>query len=89
MKAREVESEKKDEKKGIALPVPGTKAASELASGAGQSENNEKIDTLSFADELKKDQTKTPENDMTLVGIITAGIIGAVVIVIIIKLKKN
>ena len=90
IKSREQEGQfVEEEKKGIALPIPGTQAASELAAASDQSENNEKMDTLSFADELKKDQTKTPENDMTLVGIITAGIIGAVVIVIIIKLKKN
>ena len=89
MKAREVESEKKDEKKGIALPVPGTKAASELASGAGQSENNEKIDTLSFADELKKGQTQNSDNIMTIIGIIVGLIIIGIISGVIFKLKKN
>ena len=88
MKAREIESQKVEEKKGIALPIPGTKAASELASQFEQTED-EKLDNLSFSDELKKGQINNSENDMTFVGIIAVGIIVAVVVVIVIKLKKN
>ena len=89
MKAREIESEKIDEEKGLALPIPGTKAASELDSGAGKSENNEKIDTLSFADELKKGQMQNSDNSMTIVGIIIGLIIVGIISVVIFKLKKN
>ena len=90
IKSREVESQIVEEKKkGLALPIPGTKAASELASGAGKSENNEKIDTLSFADELKKGQTQNSDNIMTIIGIIVGLIIIGIISGVIFKLKKN
>jgi len=87
IKAREVKSEAIEKEKGLALPIPGTKAASELASQSKQT-NEEKMDELSFADELNS-QTTDSEDDMTIVviisGIIIAGIIGGVVL----KLKRN
>ena len=87
IKSREVKSEKIEEEKGLALPIPGTKAASELDSQSSQTDE-EKISELSFADELKN-QTSKSGDDMTVVviiaGIIIAGIIGGVVL----KLKKN
>ena len=88
IKAREVKSEIiEEEKKGLALPIPGTKAASELA--AQMNEKNDAGEILSFANELKQDQTQNSENDITVVGII-AGIIAAVVIGgVVLKLKKK
>ena len=51
IKAREVKSGAIEEReKGMALPIPGTKAASELAAKSGQM--NEEEEKLSFADEL-------------------------------------
>ena len=88
IKAREVKTEAIEEReKGLALPIPGTKAASELAAKSGQIDE-EKTNELSFADELEK-QTPSSGDDMTIVaivaGIIVAGIIGGVIF----KLKKN
>ncbi len=52
IKAREVKTEVIEEReKGLALPIPGTKAASELAAKSGQMDE-EKMNELSFADEL-------------------------------------
>ena len=88
IKAREVKTQQIEEEKGLALPIPGTKAASELAAKSGQM-NEEEVDELSFVDELEKGPTQnSEENTMTLViivGIIIAGIIGGVIF----KLKKN
>ena len=87
IKSREVKSEKIEKEKGLALPIPGTKAASELASQSSQTDE-EKMGELSFADELKS-QTSKSGDDMTviviIVGIIIVGIIGGVIL----KLKKN
>ena len=88
IKAREVKSEVVEKEKGLALPIPGTKAALELAAKSGQIDE-EKIDELSFADELKKGPTQTSEDNTIIVaivaGIIITGIIGGVIF----KLKKN
>ena len=88
IKAREVKSEAVEKEKGLALPIPGTKAASELAAKSGQIQEEE-VDDLSFADELKKGPVQNSENNMIIVaiiaGIIIAGIIGGVIF----KLKKN
>ena len=87
IKSREVKSEAIEKEKGLALPIPGTKAASELASQSSQTDE-EKMDELSFAEELKKVPVQNLENDMTImvvVGVIVAGIVGGVVL----KLKKN
>ena len=89
MKANEVKNEKVEEKKGIALPIPGTKAASELASEFTQMDEGEKEDTLSFADELKKGQTQNSDNSMTIIGIIVGLIIIGIISGVIFKLKKN
>ena len=86
MKAREVKSDMVKDEKGVALPIPGTKAASELALQSSQT-NEEKMVELSFADELNK-QASNSGNDITIMviaGIIIAGIIGGVIL----KLKKN
>jgi len=87
IKAREVESEKIDEKKGVALPIPGTQAASELA--AKSSQTDDKMNELSFADELEKGQTQNSDNSMTIVGIIVGLIIVGIISGVIFKLKKN
>ena len=87
IKAREVESEKIDEKKGVALPIPGTQAASELA--AKSSQTDDKMNELSFADELEKGQTQNSDNSMTIVGIIVGIIIVGIISGVIFKLKKN
>ena len=88
-KAREVQSERIEEEKGIALPIPGTKAASELASQFVQTED-EIMQELSFASELEKGQTQNVENDLMIIGIIVAGVAVTVIVgIIIIKLKKN
>ena len=89
IKEREVKSEYVEENKGLALPIPGTKAASELASEFTQMDEGEKEDTLSFADELKKGQTQNSDNSMTIVGIIVGLIIVGIISGIIFKLKKN
>ena len=89
MKAREVESEIIDEKQGIALPIPGTKAASELAEKFKETNEEEKIDNLSFADELQESQTQNSDNSMTIVGIIVGLIIVGIISGVIFKLKKN
>ena len=88
IKSKEVKSEPiEKEEKGVALPIPGTKAASELISQSKQA-NEEKMNELSFVEELKN-QTSNSEDDMTIVviilGIIIAGIVGGVIL----KLKKN
>ena len=87
IKAREVESEKIDEKKGVALPIPGTQAASELA--AKSSQTDDKMNELSFADELEKGQTQNSDNSMTIVGIIIGLNIVGIISGVIFKLKKN
>ena len=90
IKSREVQTKMVEEKeKGIALPIPGTKAASELAAQYNEKNDGEQTETLSFADELKQGQTQNSENDITIVGII-AGIIAAAVIGgVVLKLKKK
>jgi len=89
IKSREVESKIIEEKKGLALPIPGTKAASEFAAQMSEKNNDEETETLSFADELKQGQTQNSEDDITIVGII-AGIIAAAIITgAVLKLKKK
>ena len=87
VKAREVKNEPVGQEKGLALPIPGTKAASELSSQFTQA-NEEKTNELSFAAELNN-QTSNSEDNMTMIvifsGIIIAGIIGGIIF----KLKKN
>ena len=89
IKSREVKSEEVVEKeKGLALPIPGTKAASELAEKSSQIDE-EKMNELSFADELEK-QTPSSGDDGVIVGIIVVGIIVVGIIGgVIFKLKKN
>ena len=89
IKAREVKSEAIEKEKGLALPIPGTKAASELAAKSGQMNEEEEVDKLSFADELKKESVQNSDDNtmilIIIVGVIVAGIIGGVIF----KLKKN
>ena len=89
IKAREIKNEVVEKEKGLALPIPGTKAASELAVKSGQTNEEELTNELSFADELKKGPAQNSENNtmiwVIIVGIIIVGIIG----VVIFKLKKN
>ena len=89
IKAREVKNEAVEKEKGLALPIPGTKAASELAAKSGQMNEKELGDELSFADELRKGPAQNLEDNtmilVIIVGIIIAGIIGGVIF----KLKKN
>jgi len=89
IKAREVKNEAVENEQGLALPIPGTKAASELAAKSGQMNEEEEVNKLSFADELKKGPVKNSENNTTILviiaGVIIAGVIGGVIF----KLKKN
>ena len=88
IKAREVKTEAVETEKGLALPIPGTKAASELAVKSGQM-YEEEVNELSFIDELKKGPVQNSENNIIILviiaGIIIAGIIGGIIF----KLKKN
>ena len=89
VKSREVKSTKiEEEKKGLALPIPGTKAATEFAAQMNEKDGDE-TETLSFADELKQGQTENSENDIVVVGIIGGIIVVVVIGGIILKLKKN
>ena len=90
IKAREVKSEAIEEReKGLALPIPGTKAASELTAQSSQMNEEEEVNKLSFADELEKGPVQNSEDNTIIVaivvGIVIAGIIGGVIF----KLKKN
>ena len=89
IKAREVQNEAVQNEKGLALPIPGTKAASELATKSSQMNEEEEVNKLSFADELEKGPVQNSEDNTIIVaivgGIIIAGIIGGVIF----KLKKN
>ena len=55
-----------EEEKGLALPIPGTKAASELAAKSGQM-NEEERNELSFADELEKGPIQNSEDNTIIV----------------------
>ena len=89
IKAREVKSEAVGKEKGLALPIPGTKAASELATKSGHMNEEEDVNKLSFADEMETGPVQNSEDNTLIVaivaGIIIAGIIGGVIF----KLKKN
>ena len=89
MKENTVKSKPQVEKeKGVALPIPGTKAAEELAAQMNE-KNDAEEQTLSFADELKQDQIQNSENDITIVAIIAGIIAAAVIAVVVLKLKKK
>ena len=87
MKTNEKKSEKLDEKSGVALPIPGTKAGSELAAQFEET-NKEEVNELSFANELNN-QVPNSDNSMTIVGIIVGLIIVGIISGVIFKLKKN
>ena len=88
MKAREIKSQIVEEKKGLALPLPGTKAGEELALGFSQVDE-EKIADLSFAEELKNNQVKNSDDNTMIAVIVGAVIVGAVIVGAVIKSKKN
>ena len=87
IKSREVKNEAIEKEKGVALPIPGTKAASELALQSSQMDE-EKTDELSFAGELNNQTSNSEDNTTTIAiisGIVIAGIVGGIIL----KLKKN
>jgi hypothetical protein len=90
IKSREVETKMVEEKeRGVALPIPGTKAGEELAAQYNEKNDGEQSETLSFAEKLEQGQTQNSENDIMIVAIIS-GIIAAVIIGgVVLKLKKN
>ena len=90
IKAREVKSEVIEEReKGLALPIPGTKAASELAAKSGQMNEEEEVNKLSFADELEKGPVQNSEDNTMILVIIVVAIIAGIIGGVIFKLKKN
>ena len=82
----EVKSQIVEEKKGIAIPIPGTDEYKNIQ--ASGNEQIEQKDTLSFEDELSKGQTSESSQDYTIIAIII-GIIAAIIIGVIVKVKKN
>ena len=88
MKENAVASTKIEEKKGVALPIPGTKAASELAEKMSDTNDGEET-TLSFADELKQGQRQDSGDDMTIIVIISGIIVAIIIGGALLKLKKN
>ena len=80
----EVKSEIVEEKKGITVPIPGS---DQTTNNLGEDMISEK-EELSFADELSKGQTSESSQDYTIIAIII-GIIAAIVIGVIVKVKKN
>ncbi len=88
MKAREIKNEKIEEEKGLALPIPGTKAASELAAQFTLT-NEEKMNELSFADELEKGAIQNSEDNTIMVAIVAGIVIAGIIGIVIFKLKKN
>ncbi len=88
IKAREVKTEAVETEKGLTLPIPGTKTASELAVKSGQM-YEEEVNELSFADELKKGPVQNSENNTIILVIIAGTIIAGTIGGVIFKLKKN
>ena len=81
----EVESEIVEEKeRGIALPIPGTSAYEEMEKS--ETDSTQK-DTLSFVDDLEKSEIENSQNYTIILVII--GIIAAIIIGVIVKVKKN
>ena len=84
-KALEKESTVVEEKRGIALPLPGQ------TSGENKNiQEDTERDSLSFSEELllERKNSEISQNDFIVIGIILA-IIAAIIIVIVIKVKKN
>ena len=88
-KAREVKNEVVEKEKGLALPIPGTKAALELAAKSGQMNEEEEVNKLSFADELEKGPVQNSEDNTMILVIIVVAIIAGIIGGVIFKLKKN
>tara|TARA_Y100000590_G_scaffold160061_1_gene183560 strand:- start:10996 stop:12201 length:1206 start_codon:yes stop_codon:yes gene_type:complete len=89
MKESEVRTEIFDEKKGLALPLPGTKAAEELSKNIGMSEKDEQ--ELSFVTELENYKEKNPlQNNLqeNIIIFVIIGVIASVIVGVIIKLKR-
>ena len=82
----EVKSQIVEEKKGIPIPIPGTDEYENIQ--ASGNEQIEQKDTLSFEDELSKGQTSESSEDYTII-LAIIGIIAAIIIGVIIKVKKN
>ena len=82
----EVKSQIVEEKKGIPIPIPGTDEYENIQ--ASGNEQIEQKDTLSFADELSKEQTSESSQDYTII-LVIIGIIAAIIIGVIVKIKKN
>ena len=89
IKAREVQNEAVQNEKGLALPIPGTKAASELATKSSQMNEEEEVNKLSFADELEKGPVQNSEDNTMILVIIVVAIIAGIIGGVIFKLKKN
>ena len=85
MKTSEVKSEIKEEKRGVPVPIPGTETYDLMK----QQTNEEKMNELSFANELENEQEIVSGDGMIsvaiIVGIIIVGIIGGIIL----KLKRN
>jgi len=83
-KALEKESVVVEEKRGVALPLPGQTSE--------ENKNNQEVDkrdNLSFSEELlENDTSQASQNDFTVIGIML-GIVGAIIIGIVVKVKKN
>ena len=82
----EVKSQIVEEKKGIPIPIPGTDEYENIQ--ASGNEQIEQKDTLSFSDELSKGQTSESSQDYTII-LAIIGIIAAIIIGVIVKVKKN
>ena len=81
----EIKSDIIEEKKsGIAIPIPGSGQPTNNPSETMISEKEE----LSFADELSKGQTTESSQDYTII-LAIIGIIAAIIIGVIVKVKKN
>ena len=81
----EIKSEIIEEKKsGIAIPIPGSGQPTNNPSETMISEKEE----LSFADELSKGQTTEASQDYTII-LAIIGIIAAIIVGVIVKVKKN
>ena len=82
----EIETEIIEEKKGIAIPIPGTDDYENMSSL--ENDQMDEKNTLSFENELSKGQTPESSQDYTII-LAIIGIITAIIIGVIVKVKKN